>query len=101
MGKYKEMVAGEDGWSEWVTPIMQRYLMACCDCGLVHEMQFGVLRKGTVLPDGSWEGDELDPAEYRVEFRARRHVEGAPSSAVEHPTFNRTVDGSNPSERTT
>ena len=95
------MIAGEDGWSEWVQPVMQRYLMACCDCGLVHEMQFGVLRKGPDLPDGSWEGDELNPAEYRVEFRARRHVEpSAPSSEVEQMTFNHQVDGSNPSERT-
>lgn len=68
----KPMAAGEDGWSEWVQPTMARYLMQCCDCGLIHEMQFGVLRKGSDLPDGSWEAEELDAPEYRVEFRARR-----------------------------
>jgi Zn-finger protein len=68
----KPMIAGEDGWSEWVQPTMGSYLMQCCDCGLIHEMQFGVLRKGADLPDGSWEAHELPQEEYRVEFRARR-----------------------------
>lgn len=69
----KPMTPDDEGWSEWVQPTMQRYLMQCCDCGLIHEMQFGALKKGASLPDGSWEGEELDPDVYRVEFRARRH----------------------------
>jgi len=43
----------EDGWSRWVQPIEQGYKMACCDCGLVHQMDFRI------------EDD-------RVQFRARR-----------------------------
>ena len=27
-------------FTRWVHPKMRGYLMACCDCGLVHEMQF-------------------------------------------------------------
>jgi hypothetical protein len=27
-------------WSEWVQPRRSGYKMACCDCGLVHDMQF-------------------------------------------------------------
>lgn len=39
---------------EWVQPIRRGYKMACCDCGLVHEMDFRIYRG-------------------RVQFRARRH----------------------------
>lgn len=31
--------AGEDGWSEWIHP-MPGYRMACCDCNLVHDLEF-------------------------------------------------------------
>jgi len=44
---------GADGWSDWLAPT-PGYRMACCDCGLVHEMQFRVDDAG------------------RVNFRARR-----------------------------
>ena len=27
---------------EWVQPIMKGYLMKCCDCGLVHKMDFRI-----------------------------------------------------------
>lgn len=30
-----------EGWSEWIHPL-PGYLMKCCDCGLVHEMQVAV-----------------------------------------------------------
>ena len=45
-----------DGWSRWVYPVMDGYKMSCCDCGLVHDMQFRVT-------------DDYD----RVEFRVRRN----------------------------
>jgi hypothetical protein len=32
---------------EWVEPVRVGYKMACCDCGLVHDMDFRV-RKGRV-----------------------------------------------------
>lgn len=40
--------------NEWVQPVRKGYKLACCDCGLVHEMDFRI-HKG------------------RVQFRARRH----------------------------
>lgn len=49
----KEKAVGPRGFSRWVQPVMQKYLMCCCDCGLVHEMQFRIA------------GD-------KVQFRARR-----------------------------
>lgn len=31
---------------EWVQPVMTGYRMACCDCGLVHKMNFKVIKWG-------------------------------------------------------
>lgn len=53
--RHERMVETETGFCEWVQPIRQGYRMSCCDCGLVHEMEFRI-RKG------------------RAQFRARRHV---------------------------
>jgi hypothetical protein len=32
----------DEGWSRWIEPIEQGYKMSCCDCGLVHTMDFRV-----------------------------------------------------------
>jgi hypothetical protein len=32
----------KDGWSRWVQPVKRGYLLACCDCGLVHRMDFRI-----------------------------------------------------------
>lgn len=37
--KYDAPAAGE-----WVQPIRRGYRMRCCDCGLVHRMDFRVFR---------------------------------------------------------
>lgn len=74
MARHKQHHAIEgDGWSEWVQPVMSGYKLTCCDCGLVHEMEFEALRKGADNPDGSWRATELDRQRYRVQFRVRRH----------------------------
>lgn len=31
---------------EWVQPIRKDYLMKCCDCGLIHRMQFRLIKYG-------------------------------------------------------
>lgn len=73
MSKFKQHVAGEGGWSEWDFPVMTGYKIACCDCGLVHDMEFGVLRVTKHNADGSWKAKELDSVKYRVQLRARRN----------------------------
>jgi hypothetical protein len=35
-------VVHKDG--EWVKPIMKGWLLKCCDCGLVHRVNFKVIR---------------------------------------------------------
>jgi len=63
----KHEVDSFDDWSEWVCPDPTQYFMKCCDCGLVHEMQFKVVKYS--------EGDEceaVDDQNVQAVFRARR-----------------------------
>lgn len=60
----------QDG--EVVTPVMDGYLMKCCDCGLVHDFQFRAIRITERLPDGTFAYEELDPTEYRVSLVGSR-----------------------------
>jgi hypothetical protein len=45
----------ESGMSEWLMPEMKGYKMACCDCGLVHDIDFKVIRVKKIkdFADGS------------------------------------------------
>lgn len=54
MSRFYVVPKGADGWSEWQQPVMRGYRMGCCDCGLVHDVEFR-------LVDG------------RVQLRARRN----------------------------
>jgi hypothetical protein len=63
--------AGEDGWSQWIQPIMSGYKLACCDCGLVHVTEFRALK--VIGEDGNeFISKDLPTNRYRVEFRVRR-----------------------------
>lgn len=33
-----------NGWSRWVQPVRRGYLLACCDCQLVHRMHFRIYK---------------------------------------------------------
>ena len=47
MSKFKHHQVEKDGnWSEWVYPNRAKYKFACCDCGLVHDMQFSLIKRG-------------------------------------------------------
>jgi hypothetical protein len=47
MSRFKKHEVEKDGdWSEWVYPNRIKYKFACCDCGLVHDMQFDLLKRG-------------------------------------------------------
>ena len=43
--------------NEWTRPIRRGYRARCCDCGLVHQVDFRIVREGRVR---------------RIELRARR-----------------------------
>jgi len=76
----KHEVENEGDWSEWVNPNLEQYFMKCCDCGLVHEMQFKVVKYS--------EGDECEfvaDVDLQAVFRARR---ATPSAApVQEPDW--------------
>jgi hypothetical protein len=56
---YAKLETDKDGWTKWISPVMSGYRLGCCDCGLIHEMDFRIVKED----DGS----------ESVEFRARRH----------------------------
>jgi hypothetical protein len=65
----------EDGWCEWIHPI-PGYLMQCCDCGLIHEMEFAIVKHDPENdPDTLSEGESDDGV---IIFRARRYPRPAP-----------------------
>lgn len=59
--------------NERVYPVMKGYRMACCDCGLVHKIDFTAVQVTRRYKNGSWRYRELDPAKFRVVFEADRH----------------------------
>ena len=67
-----EKEISRSGFSRWVNPVLNGYLLACCDCGLVHEMEFRAFERGTVRKDGSYRLKVLPPSKYGVRFKARR-----------------------------
>lgn len=67
----KRMVAREDGWCDWQFPTMQGYRMACCDCGLVHNMEFEVHKVTKQIDENTFEAKPVEG--YRVRFKARRN----------------------------
>lgn len=67
MKELEQMVADEDGWSEWIHPL-PGYLMGCCDCGLIHEVEFQIVpahQNKTFNPGES--------EEHVIIFRAKRY----------------------------
>lgn len=74
MPKLKQEYSEADGWTRWVQPVMDGYKMACCDCGLVHDISFRVYVV-TEREAGDITGGELLPTEhFRVQFKVRRNV---------------------------
>lgn len=63
----------EDGWSDWISPKMTGYLMQCCDCGLIHELDFKVVRYiGEKNLNGMQENVEIEDNDVQTLLRARR-----------------------------
>ena len=60
--EYKEIKSGE-----WVVPVMSGYEAMCCDCGLVHVIDFKVVRRIDIDTVKDVEDSSL-----QVSFRARR-----------------------------
>ena len=70
MKKFKKHKAGKGGWSEWVYPTT-KYLFKCCDCNLVHELEFATFVEAD-RKRNTFKVVKL-PSQARAMFRARRH----------------------------
>lgn len=58
-------------WTGWIAPNMASYKMACCDCGLVHEIEFRAARVMSRKRD-VFELEALPRAKFKVVMRVRR-----------------------------
>ena len=72
MATIKQEYAEADGWSREIAPTMKGYKLACCDCGLVHDVDFWVVEVTETHDDGSWECKPA-PDEYRIVMKVRRN----------------------------
>lgn len=73
MPRFKKMIEREDGWTDWQFPLMKGYRMGCCDCGLVHDMEFVIAEVSRTKKNGTFTATELPQKKYRVKFRAKRN----------------------------
>ena len=64
--------------NEWEYPVMKGYKMACCDCGLVHNIDFEVIKQRKIFKsfkNGTQDSEAIivsNPA-YKVRLRAFRN----------------------------
>jgi hypothetical protein len=73
MPRHKRPAPGADGWTDWIYPYMDNYKLACCDCGLVHDMQLKVVRVKH-LPNKTMLVKDSRSTSLAVAFRARRNT---------------------------
>lgn len=57
---------------EWIKPTMNDYEFQCCDCGLIHEMDFAVVKIDEEFGDGEKEFHITEKPFYEVVFKVRR-----------------------------
>lgn len=76
----KHEVENADDWSEWVCPDPKSYLMKCCDCGLVHEAEFAVVRYKSETEREDC--DIVDDPNLQAVFRMRRSEEWTPEDTA-------------------
>jgi len=61
------------GWTEWISPKMKGYKMQCCDCGLIHEIDFKVVRfVGEPDEKGLTETVPITDKDIQILWRLRR-----------------------------
>ena len=78
--KCEPMDPGPDGWSEWIHPL-PGYLMQCCGCKLVHEMQVAISARNGDKSSPTNAGEDDD---HLVVFRMRRASDDSGGLAAEN-----------------
>jgi len=79
--RFRTEIEGKNGWTRWVNPRPDRYVMKCCDCGLAHILQFKAFEHTPERKDGSYRMRLLPRSKYGVTFRARRSPKYSTRSA--------------------
>ena len=74
-GECEPQEALEDGWCDWVCPKPQGYLMQCCDCELIHEVDFRVVQ---YEPKPSEVYEVVDDPNLQAQMRLRRRDDLSP-----------------------
>lgn len=46
--KYIQRIENDDGWTDWIKAVSRRHRIACCDCGLVHDLEFRARKSGAI-----------------------------------------------------
>jgi len=73
--KFKQITTEKkNGWTKWENPVMTNYQMACCDCGLVHTINFQVVEVVKVTKTGLKTVMNLPKKKYQVLMKARRNI---------------------------
>ena len=70
----------EDGWCNWVCPKPRGYLMQCCDCELIHEVDFRVVQ---YEPKPSEVYEVVDDPDLQAQMRLRRRDDISPKKLKE------------------
>ena len=65
----------EDGWCDWVCPKPTGYLMQCCDCGLIHEVDSRVAK---YEPCPSEMFEVVNDPDLQVQWRMKRRDDISP-----------------------
>jgi hypothetical protein len=74
-GQCEPQPALEDGWSDWVCPKPRGYLMQCCDCELIHEVDFRVVRYES---EDSEVYEVVDDPNLQAQMRVKRRDDISP-----------------------
>ncbi len=68
---YSEETPGD--WTEEIYPNHDCYKLACCDCGLVHNVRFKVVRVTKNTKNGGFEGHFVSKRTARVMMQVQRN----------------------------
>lgn len=83
MKRCRKVRVTKSGWSYWQKPRMKGYLMQCCDCGLIHEVEFRVYRIIERHSNGT-KTMEMAGEDYEVGIRMRREERREEMTNQEH-----------------
>ncbi len=73
MTRYNKHADMGNGWTDWIQPVMKGYKMSCCDCGLVHNLDFRIGRITKVISPGTYRSVDAGK-KFLVQFRVSRNA---------------------------